>query len=280
MTRLLLCTDLDRTLLPNGAQPESPKARELFSRLVSRDEVTLAFVTGRDPKLVDEAIDTYHLPHPDYVIADVGSSIYQYNNGNWRHWEKWEQTINHAWGGKSHDAIADLLGEFQSLELQEKSKQATHKLSYYVPLSIDHQPLIDNIESTLNRHGIDANLIWSIDEAKNVGLLDVLPGNAGKREAIEFLTNQLKFQFNELVFSGDSGNDLCVLVSPIQSILVANASEDVKNSAIVQATENNTLSQLYLAKGDFHDLNGNYSSGILEGVVHYIKQAESWIWSE
>ena len=28
--RLLLCTDLDRTLIPNGPQPESPRARAAF----------------------------------------------------------------------------------------------------------------------------------------------------------------------------------------------------------------------------------------------------------
>lgn len=47
MNRLLICTDLDRTLIPNGPQPESPKARALFRRLVSREEVTLAYVSGR-----------------------------------------------------------------------------------------------------------------------------------------------------------------------------------------------------------------------------------------
>ena len=47
MNRLLLCTDLDRTLIPNGTQPESPRARELFKRLVSHEEVTLVYVTGR-----------------------------------------------------------------------------------------------------------------------------------------------------------------------------------------------------------------------------------------
>ena len=33
-TRLLLCSDLDRTLVPNGHQGESSAARRLFARLV------------------------------------------------------------------------------------------------------------------------------------------------------------------------------------------------------------------------------------------------------
>ena len=69
--RLLLCTDLDRTLLPNGPQPESQGARMLFKRLAERPEVTLAYVTGRHRKLVEKAISLYRLPLPNYVITDV-----------------------------------------------------------------------------------------------------------------------------------------------------------------------------------------------------------------
>ena len=57
MNRLLLCTDLDRTLIPNGKQPESPGVRALFSRFVNRDEVKLAYVSGRHHALIEQAID-------------------------------------------------------------------------------------------------------------------------------------------------------------------------------------------------------------------------------
>ena len=40
--QLLLCTDLDRTVLPNGPQSESQGARTLFAALAARPEVTLA----------------------------------------------------------------------------------------------------------------------------------------------------------------------------------------------------------------------------------------------
>ena len=46
---LLLCTDLDRTLIPNGPQPESAQAREHFARFAAHPQVTLAYVSGRDP---------------------------------------------------------------------------------------------------------------------------------------------------------------------------------------------------------------------------------------
>lgn len=63
-TRLLLCSDLDRTLLPNGQQPESPAARQRFTRFVSWPEVMLVYVTGRHRQLVEQAIANYRLPQP------------------------------------------------------------------------------------------------------------------------------------------------------------------------------------------------------------------------
>jgi len=74
--QLLLCTDLDRTVLPNGPQPESDTARSRFAALAARPEVTLVYVTGRDQQLVRKAITNYCLPRPDYVISDVGTIIY------------------------------------------------------------------------------------------------------------------------------------------------------------------------------------------------------------
>jgi hydroxymethylpyrimidine pyrophosphatase-like HAD family hydrolase len=65
---LLVCTDLDRTLLPNGPQAESPGARERFARLVAQPWVTLAYVSGRHRALVEQAICDYHLPLPDFVV--------------------------------------------------------------------------------------------------------------------------------------------------------------------------------------------------------------------
>ncbi|HEY9701794.1 MAG TPA: HAD family hydrolase, partial [Allocoleopsis sp.] len=67
--KLLICTDLDRTLIPNGEQPESPNARQLFSQLVSNSWVSLAYVSGRDQELVQDAIAQYQLPTPNFVIA-------------------------------------------------------------------------------------------------------------------------------------------------------------------------------------------------------------------
>lgn len=82
--------------------------------------------------------------------------------------------------------------------------------------------------------------------------------------------------YSETVFAGDSGNDISIMSSRIQSVLVVNATEDVRDAAIKQAQANNQDDTLYLARGDFMGMKGNYSAGILEGVAHFILQAEHW----
>lgn len=275
--RLLLCTDLDRTLLPNGPQAESPGARDKFRQLAGENGVTLVYVTGRDRGLVEQALDEYQLPHPDYVIADVGSTVYQLEQGNWLHWEQWQNEISPDWNGRTHAEIASLFTDLPSLKLQEQSKQNTYKLSYYVDLDADQDALIADMHEILLQQAIRASLIWSVDELAAVGLIDVLPASASKRHAIEFLMEQLGFDLSNTVFAGDSGNDLNVLTSPIQSVLVANASEDVRNQAMQQALNMGQSNALYFAHGDFLGMNGNYSAGILEGVAHFMPEAKEII---
>lgn len=274
MSDLLLCTDLDRTLIPNGPQSESPHARDYFYQLVKQQHVTLAYVTGRDRQLVEDAIREYSLPVPDYVIADVGSSIYKVTDNDWQQLSVWQQKISSDWNRYSAEQITGLLNTFTELRLQESSRQNSFKISYYVDPEIDNILLAEKILSALKQYGIEANIIWSIDELKAAGLLDILPATANKRHAIEFLMEYLGFSYAQTVFAGDSGNDIDVMVSPVNSVLVANASDDVKQAALQQAKEYNQLNSLYIAHGcDFPvQMNGNYSAGILEGVMYYLPE--------
>ncbi len=267
--RLLLCTDLDRTLLPNGGQAESPGARDRFAALASLPGVTLVYVTGRHRELVQHAINEYGLPQPAYAITDVGSIIYRVEQNQWHFKSDWEVAIARDWGDKNHAELCGLLHDLTDLQLQESSKQNTHKLSFYLPLKADYKTLLSKIEARLTAHGIHASLIWSIDEAAAIGLLDVLPKRAGKLQAIEFLARQMDFEIDDILFAGDSGNDLSVLASAIPSVLVANASAEVKHAAQTQARAAEYADALYIAQGDFLNMNGNYSAGILEGVAHF-----------
>lgn len=266
---LLLCTDLDRTLIPNGAAPESPRARDVFWQLAALPAITLAYVSGRDQGLVRDAIHAYRLPLPDFVLGDVGSTLYTCKGWDWRPWQAWETHLAPDWASHNWQELAALLHGFPALQLQENAKQNTHKLSYYLNLAINHQWVLDSVRMCMIANGIRANLIWSIDEPANIGLLDILPASASKRHAIEFLMGRYGFGLMDTVFAGDSGNDLPVLTSPIPSVLVNNASDDIKREAVQMASLSGTASALYLAQGGWQGMNGNYAAGILEGVAHY-----------
>lgn len=275
--RLLLCTDLDRTLLPNGAQPESPQARDYFRHLTQHNNVTLVYVTGRHRELVEEAIQTYDIPLADFVISDVGTCIHDCRGEDWQLWPEWEQHIDPDWAGKQYNELHEMLVGIPFLKLQETSKQNKHKLSYYLPLDADQHHISRDIHKRLNSNGIQANLVWSIDEPAAVMLLDILPAHAGKLEAIEFLRQQLSYHLEDTLFAGDSGNDISVMASELPAVLVANASDEVRDEAIQMANNANTRSHLYLAQGGLLGMNGNYSAGILEGLIHYHPEFQNWL---
>lgn len=277
MTKLLLCTDLDRTLIPNGPQAESAIARNLFNQLIQRDEVSLVYVTGRDKSLILQAIKNYQLPVPDFVIADVGSTIYRIENNDWHHIEQWDEEIAHDWNGKSNKYLQGLLINYPELRIQEYSRQKPHKLSYFVPLYTNQDRVLHEIDLCFQNENIKANLIWSVDEAANIGLLDILPLSANKKHAIEFLMNLYHFSLDETIFAGDSGNDISVMASPIHSVLVANASDEVKKKALQRASMNNESNTLYIARGDCCGMNGNYCAGVLEGIIHYMPVVKDWL---
>lgn len=272
LPKLLLCTDMDRTVIPNGFEPEHPDARKRFKQFCSNSGVTLVYVTGRHIALVKHAIHNYALPEPSYVISDVGTKIYRMINDQWSEMTEWQTEIEKDWKGYNTHDVKQFLSPISELILQESSKQNTHKLSYYLPLYLDNEDIIRRMEKIFADIDIDVSIIWSLDEPKNTGLIDVLPRHATKLHAIEFLQKKLKYSLEHVIFAGDSGNDLPVLTSQINAVLVDNASNDIKIEARQLVLANGHVDTLYIANSSVLEMNGNYSAGVLEGIWHYAPQ--------
>ncbi|MEO5342634.1 MAG: HAD-IIB family hydrolase [Gammaproteobacteria bacterium SHHR-1] len=268
----LLGTDLDRTLLPNGVQPESPQARPLFRQLCAQAGLTLAYVSGRDKDLVQRAIYSYSLPQPDFVISDVGTNIYDLRNGDWQLLSDWHELIAQDWKGHNHEQLCQLFSPVRALRLQEYSKQNTYKLSYYFSLQDDQEQLDSQLSDLLEQRGVAASLVWSVDEPAAIGLLDVLPRHADKYHALHYLRRLLDLPVESILYAGDSGNDLPLLISSVPSVLVANAHSSVRDKAREMAAIAGHSERLLLARG-LGQMNGNYSAGILEGVAHFFPAA-------
>lgn len=279
MKTLLLCSDLDRTLIPNGAEPETPQARTLLAHLTAHPKLRLAYVSGRDKTLVDQAIREYDLPEPDFVIGDVGTTLYRIVGGQWQTNQAWQEEIGQNWYGSDHDDIVRMLAELaiDDFRLQPPEKQSRYKVSYFTSLSSGTQPLADTIAGILDDRGIAANVIWSRDDAAQCGLLDILPRRANKLEAIRFLMAEERLDESRVVFAGDSGNDLDVLSSGLQAILVNNAADEVRRTALKRLSQTGRADRLYSAKGGWGRMNGNYAAGVIEGVVHFFPETASWL---
>jgi len=70
------------------------------------------------------------------------------------------------------------------------------------------------------------------------------------------------------VFCGDSGNDIFPLTAGFSGVLVRNADEQLVEN-VQEAMAKNPDLRVYFAQGNFRGLNGNYTSGVIEGAYHY-----------
>jgi HAD superfamily hydrolase (TIGR01484 family) len=268
--KILLGCDLDRTIIPNGIQKESPLARPLLRRLAEHPDIFLAYVSGRDKKLILDAIEEFYLPFPDYAIADVGTTLYRITNGNWQLSDDWSREIVQDWKRLDREELIELLEDIKKIQLQEPEKQQQYKMSYYTGRNINYQELVKNIHGRFAEQAVRVSIIWSVDEIGEIGLLDIIPARANKLHALRFLMQKEQFLEEHTVFAGDSGNDLDVLTSGLQAILVKNAAGDVRKQVLDALSKKCMTNRLYLPRGNFLGMNGNYAAGVLEGLVHFI----------
>lgn len=274
---ILLCMDMDRTALPNGHQEESPHAREILRRIAQRPEMIIAYVSGRRKQLQIDAIRTFDVPPPAFGVADVGTTIYEVQGNDWTALASWQKTIAASWGDRRADAIRELLGSLPGLQLQEPDAQGPFKLSFTAAADFKIAECLPDLERQLNANGFRSSLIWSVDETTGTGLLDILPKNATKRHAVEFLVQHTGVHPNRMVYAGDSGNDLPVLTSGLQAVLVANAIPEVRAEALREVQQQGHAESLYIAQGGFLNMNGNYAAGVLEGLAHFLPETKAWM---
>ena len=72
----------------------------------------------------------------------------------------------------------------------------------------------------------------------------------------------------DVVFCGDSGNDIFPLTAGFSGVLVRNADEQLVAN-VKRACEKNPALRVYFARGGCLGLNGYYTSGVIEGCYHY-----------
>lgn len=262
----ILATDLDRTLLPNGSWPPDAGAIELFNELTERHEVLVVYVTGRNLRLTEEAIQEYGIRHPHVLIGDVGTSIRKFDQDGWAAHTGWEAHVRRTSPGWDVDAIRSAVAGVGGLTEQAREHCGPFKQSYYV----DHErreAVLETVDERVKGR-FDEVIVYSYDSRSGKGLLDLLPHCATKQTALEYIADELGSRHEDVVFCGDSGNDVFALTAGFAGVLVRNA-DDQLVAGVSQAIEENPQLQVYFARGDFRGLNGYYTSGVIEGAYHY-----------
>jgi sucrose-6F-phosphate phosphohydrolase len=262
----ILATDLDRTLLPNGKWAPDSGAIEMFNDLTSAQGVLVVYVTGRNLNLTEKAIREFGVRYPDVLCGDVGTSIREYEDGAWHFDDGWVAHVKSVSPRWNAAAIRETLAGVDGMREQEREHLNQFKQSYYVDIE-KKDGVLERVDE-LVKGKYDEVIVYSYDSQDNKGLIDVLPVSATKQTALEYVAEEHETPKSEVVFCGDSGNDIFPLTAGFSGVLVRNADEQLVENVRKAMAENPDL-RVYFAKGNFKGLSGHYTSGVIEGAYHY-----------
>lgn len=264
-TSILLACDLDGTVLPNDpAIPLAPYVMDQFTRLIESPNVFLAYLSGRSLDRALIGIRSYDAPLPAWYVGDVGTAIYRKVNEEFVEDSEWAKTFSSDWGAVRAVDITTALSDISELRAQEPERQREFKVSYY--FEPEKEALtIAKVRECVAKLKIECAVLTLIEPSTNTGYLDIIPKNATKLQALEYIRSVLRIDHDDVLYAGDAGNDLGPLTSGYKSVVVKNASDVFKERVRTIATEKNILDSIYFAHSDL----GDYAGGILEAVSHF-----------
>jgi sucrose-6-phosphatase len=273
MTPTVLATDLDGTLIPLQDNRLNVRDLRILDEQLRQAAMQLIFVTGRHLASVSTIMAQAQLPVPDWIIADVGTSIYQRVATvpdrvgaaavpSYTLCASYAAELQTIIGHFSANRLLQVLAPIDLLRLQEAEKQTPFKLSYYVDrqhLSTVEQQIRQCLEDT----AAPFSMVTSLDPFSGVGLIDLLPRNVTKAFGIEWWARQQGLERQQILYAGDSGNDAAVFAAGFRSIVVGNAADDVRQAAARAHSQAGWCDLLYTS-----DLPA--TSGVLAGLRHFL----------
>lgn len=254
---------MDGTFIPLSGNQDNVNDLAVLCEELKRHSIDLMYVTGRDYQLVQAAISEYALPAPNWLICDVGASIYRVDEvGNHVLLAEYQHHLRQRVGSADVDSVDCLVGAIAGLRKQEQSKQGEFKLSYYVDASKLSEKTAE-IKAVVHQAGFPYDLIASVDPFSGVGLIDLLPKSVSKAYAIRWWATQTQCDNESIAFAGDSGNDLAALTAGYRSIVVSNASIELATEVRDSHAMSGWTDRLHVASKPA-------TSGVLEGVRHFV----------
>jgi sucrose-6F-phosphate phosphohydrolase len=257
----VLATDLDGTLIPLPGRENNVADLKTIASARASENFEIVFATGRHFESAMEAMETYKLPEPDWIVCDVGSSIYHKVGHDFIPYEPYVAHLDETTGGVDRQTIQELIASIKGMELQSPDHQQRFKISYQCA-SEKVEELIDAVSQKIEHAVLPFSAMGSVDPFLNCGLIDVLPAGVTKAYALLWLATHADFMPDEVIYSGDSGNDLAALTSGFRAIIVGNASTGLEGKVRSQLAARNLEARLYVAQSEA-------TSAVLEGCRHF-----------
>ncbi len=256
----VLATDLDGTLIPLGNDPLQRNDLRQLKNHFRTEADTLVFVTGRHLESTRQAILEHDLPQPDWIICDVGTSIYRCeDDGSLTLVREYYELLSSIMATSSMETLRERLAKHCELRLQEPEKQGAFKLSYYTDGS-DVRAVSQRLAVELSDEPFE--VISSLDPFNGDGLIDLLPQDASKAFALRWWSQATGNSKDRIVYAGDSGNDLAALTAGYLAIVVGNANPQVVDQARSAHLAAAWERHLYVAQA-------SATSGVLEGCRYH-----------
>ncbi|SLN53087.1 HAD-IIB family hydrolase [Roseisalinus antarcticus] len=235
----VLATDLDGTFL--GGSDEQRKS--LYSWIeTNRSRVGLIFVTGRDPGFIHDLTRKMGVPRPDFVIADVGTTIATMDRNHIvSPIPELEEEIAVAWGDAGSKAQFALTG---AAGLRLQSTLFRYRLSYDMDPALFDEAAVDTIAEL----GLDTIV-------SDNRFFDVLPKGVSKGPSLLRLLTHLGIDNRRVLVAGDTMNDLTMLKMGLPAVAVGGS-----EPALIDEVED--LEHVYAAQAEG-------AAGIAEAILHH-----------
>jgi sucrose-6F-phosphate phosphohydrolase len=233
-------SDVDNTLLGDDA------ALEQFANwyAAAKQNVRLAYNSGRFPRSLARSVETSGLPRPDAYIGGVGTEIEITATGktlgDWPPTDaRWDPTL-----------VRSVLLSHKELRPQPEHLLSKYKVSVYGDDLDD--AFVDRLRRQFEELELNVNVVYSSGRD-----LDVLPAGTNKGTAIAHLADHWQIPTEHVIVAGDSGNDLDMFRQGFNGIVVGNALPELKTF---------TAAHVYHARE-------HYAAGVLEGLKHWLAKS-------
>ncbi|MEE4279169.1 MAG: glucosylglycerol-phosphate synthase [Halieaceae bacterium] len=231
---MLLATDLDGTFLGGSAESRF----NLYQLIASRDDIDLVFVTGRGMEDVLPLLADPSIPQPDYIVCDVGASIY--DGRTQQPVLELQETIDAIWPGER--VVAQALEHISALQRQEVPQE--RRCSFFC----EAHHVDDEVRRIVS--GLECDMLFSAGK-----FFDVLPRGVNKGSTLLRLLDYLEVPHEQVLVAGDTLNDLSMLRLEIPGVCVGDSERE-----LLDVTRDQACTYHARAPG---------AGGIIEAIGHF-----------